>query len=157
MVICKIFLAQHECRGNHLSASYPSVGSPAVATTALALIGLFNIFGTYSSGYLGQRFPRRYLLSGIYLSRAFAITAFLWIPPSPLSTYVFAAIMGFLFCYSTNQWHRCTNFWCEISNHALMSCLFLPSIRKFLWSISRWLFIRPYRALIWSFGKLLSL
>ena len=79
-----------------LSSSYPAVGAPAVATTALALIGLFNIFGTYSSGYLGQRFPKRYLLSGIYLGRAFAITAFLWIPPSPMSTYIFAAIMGFL-------------------------------------------------------------
>ena len=79
-----------------LSSNYPAVGAPAVATTALALIGLFNIFGTYSSGYLGQRFPKRYLLSGIYLGRAFAITAFLWIPPSPMSTYIFAAIMGFL-------------------------------------------------------------
>lgn len=79
-----------------LSSTYPAVGAPAVATTALALIGLFNIFGTYSSGYLGQRFPKRFLLSGIYLGRAFAITAFLWIPPSPMSTYVFAAIMGFL-------------------------------------------------------------
>ena len=79
-----------------LSSTFPAVGSPAVATTALALIGLFNIFGTYSSGYLGQRFPKRYLLSGIYLGRAIAISAFLLIPPSPISTYVFASIMGFL-------------------------------------------------------------
>ena len=79
-----------------LSSTYPAVGAPAVATTALALIGLFNIFGTYSSGYLAQRFPKRYLLSSIYLGRAIAITAFIWIPPSPMSTYVFAAIMGFL-------------------------------------------------------------
>ena len=79
-----------------LSANYPAVGAPAVATTALALIGLFNIFGTYSAGIFGQRFPKRYLLSGIYIGRSIAIAAFLWIPPSPLSTYVFAAIMGFL-------------------------------------------------------------
>ena len=79
-----------------VSSAYPAVGAPAVATTALALIGLFNIFGTYSSGYLGQYFPKRYLLSAIYLGRAFAITAFLLIPPSPINTYVFAAIMGFL-------------------------------------------------------------
>ncbi|MEY3224905.1 MAG: hypothetical protein RL565_1095, partial [Pseudomonadota bacterium] len=44
-----------------LSKIYPDVGAPAVATTALALIGLFNIFGTYSAGILGQRFPKRYL------------------------------------------------------------------------------------------------
>ena len=79
-----------------LSANYPAVGAPAVATTALALIGLFNIFGTYSAGIFGQRFPKRYLLSGIYIGRSIAIAAFLWIPPSPISTYVFAAIMGFL-------------------------------------------------------------
>jgi predicted MFS family arabinose efflux permease len=79
-----------------LSTSYPAVGAPAVATTALALIGLFNVFGTYSSGILAQRFPKRYLLSAIYLSRSFAIAAFIMLPPSPMSTYIFAAIMGFL-------------------------------------------------------------
>ena len=79
-----------------LSAVYPSVGTPVVATTALALIGLFNIFGTYSAGIFGQRFPKRYLLSGIYLSRSIIIIAFLWLPLSPLTTYIFAALMGFL-------------------------------------------------------------
>jgi predicted MFS family arabinose efflux permease len=79
-----------------LSSIYPDVGAPAVATSALALIGLFNIFGTYSAGILGQRFPKRYLLSGIYISRSIAILAFIWLPLSPTSTYIFAAIMGFL-------------------------------------------------------------
>ncbi|QWE27564.1 MFS transporter [Polynucleobacter sp. AP-Ainpum-60-G11] len=79
-----------------LSKIYPDVGAPAVATTALALIGLFNIFGTYSAGILGQRFPKRYLLSGIYIGRSIAIMAFIWLPLSPMSTYLFAAIMGFL-------------------------------------------------------------
>lgn len=79
-----------------LSQIYPAVGAPVVATTALALIGLFNIFGTYSAGILGQRFPKRYLLSGIYLLRSIAIMGFLWLPLSPTTTYLFAAIMGFL-------------------------------------------------------------
>ena len=79
-----------------LSSTHPAVGAPVVATTALALIGLFNIFGTYSSGILGQRFPKRYLLSAIYIGRSIAITAFLLLPPTPMSTYIFAAIMGFL-------------------------------------------------------------
>jgi len=79
-----------------LSVSFPAVGAPAVATTALALIGLFNIFGTYSAGILGQRLPKRYLLSGIYIGRSIAIALFLLIPISPMSTYIFAAIMGFL-------------------------------------------------------------
>jgi MFS family permease len=79
-----------------LSPIYPDVGAPAVATTALALIGLFNIFGTYSAGMLGQHFPKRYLLAGIYISRSVAIAAFIFLPLSPSSTYIFAAIMGFL-------------------------------------------------------------
>ena len=79
-----------------LSSTYPAVGSPVVATTALALIGLFNIFGTFGAGMLGQRFPKRYLLSGIYLSRSIAIIGFLLLPLSPMTTYIFAAIMGIL-------------------------------------------------------------
>ena len=79
-----------------LSTNYPAVGAPAVATTALALIGLFNVFGTYGSGLLAQHFPKRYLLSAIYIGRSIAIAAFLLMPPTPMSTYIFAAIMGFL-------------------------------------------------------------
>jgi len=79
-----------------LSQTYPAVGAPTVATTALALIGLFNIFGTYSAGMLAQRIPKRYLLAGIYLSRSIIILAFITLPLTPTSTYVFASIMGFL-------------------------------------------------------------
>lgn len=79
-----------------LSATYPSVAAPAVATTALALIGLFNVFGTFGAGVLGQHFPKRYLLSGIYLTRSIAIIGFLLLPLSPTSTYIFAAMMGLL-------------------------------------------------------------
>jgi MFS family permease len=79
-----------------LSSTYPSVAAPVVATTALALIGLFNIFGTFGAGVLGQRFPKRYLLSGIYLTRSIAIIGFLLLPLSPTTTYIFAAIMGLL-------------------------------------------------------------
>jgi predicted MFS family arabinose efflux permease len=70
--------------------------SPGVATTALALIGLFNVFGTYVAGTLGQHVPKRYLLSAIYLARAAAIGVFLALPITPMSTWVFAATMGFL-------------------------------------------------------------
>jgi MFS family permease len=67
-----------------------------VGMTALALIGLFNIFGTYSAGILGGRFPKRYLLAGIYLTRSVVISLFLLLPLTPLSVYVFAAAIGFL-------------------------------------------------------------
>lgn len=70
--------------------------SPQVASYALALIGLFNVFGTYIAGTLGQRMPKRFILSFIYLARAVAISIFLLVPLSPLSVYVFSAVMGAL-------------------------------------------------------------
>jgi MFS family permease len=70
--------------------------SPQVASYALALIGLFNVFGTYLAGTLGQRLARRKILAAIYLGRSIAIAVFLWAPLSPLSVYVFASVMGFL-------------------------------------------------------------
>ena len=70
--------------------------SPEVASYALALIGLFNVFGTYIAGSLGQRLAKRKILAAIYFGRAIAIALFLLVPISPLSTYVFAAAIGFL-------------------------------------------------------------
>lgn len=69
---------------------------PKVATTALALIGLFNVFGTFLAGWLGQRMPKRHILSSIYLARSVAIVAFLAAPLTPWSVYLFSAVMGFL-------------------------------------------------------------
>ena len=70
--------------------------SPSVATTALALIGLFNVFGTYTAGVLGQKMPKRHILSAIYLARSVVIVAFLAAPLTPWSVYIFASVMGFL-------------------------------------------------------------
>ncbi len=70
--------------------------TPDVATTALALIGLFNVVGTYAAGLIGQRWPKRYLLSAIYVLRSVAIVLFLWLPLTPWSVYVFSSAMGVL-------------------------------------------------------------
>jgi predicted MFS family arabinose efflux permease len=70
--------------------------SPEVASYALALIGLFNIFGTYASGVLGQKLAKRKILAFIYLARSFAIILFLVLTLTPLSVYVFASVMGML-------------------------------------------------------------
>jgi MFS family permease len=70
--------------------------TPGVATTALALIGLFNVFGSFVAGLLGGRLPKRYVLSGIYTLRSLAIIAFVLAPLSPWSVYLFASAMGFL-------------------------------------------------------------
>jgi MFS family permease len=70
--------------------------SPQVASYSLALIGLFNVIGTYAAGSLGQRMPKRHILAFIYLARAIAISIFLIVPLSPMSVYVFSAVMGVL-------------------------------------------------------------
>ncbi|MBV9892318.1 MAG: MFS transporter [Rhizobacter sp.] len=69
---------------------------PHVATTALALIGLFNVFGTYLAGMLGGHMAKKYLLSTIYALRSLAIVVFLVSPLTPWSVYAFAAVIGFL-------------------------------------------------------------
>jgi MFS family permease len=69
---------------------------PAVAAWALALIGLFNIVGSYGSGVLGARHSKRRLLAGIYLARAVVIAVFITLPPTPAVVLVFAAAIGVL-------------------------------------------------------------
>ena len=83
--------------GVHLPSYLKDQGmGPEVATTALALIGLFNVFGTYGAGALGQRLPRKWILSSIYALRSVAIVLFLWAPLTPTSVYLFASVMGLL-------------------------------------------------------------
>jgi MFS family permease len=83
--------------GIHMPSYLKDEGlAPEVAGYALALIGLFNVVGTYVAGSLGQRFARRYILASIYALRALAITVFLLVPLTPASVYVFSAVMGAL-------------------------------------------------------------
>ncbi len=70
--------------------------SPQVASYALALIGLFNVFGTYAAGMLGQRMQKKNILSFIYFARALAISVFLIAPLTPASVYIFSSVMGLL-------------------------------------------------------------
>jgi len=81
----------------HLPAYLADKGLPAhVAVTALALIGLFNIVGTYIAGWLGGRMPKKYILSAIYFARAVVFALFFWVPISVFSVYAFAVALGFL-------------------------------------------------------------
>ena len=83
--------------GIHLPAYLVDQHLPAtVGTTVLALIGLFNIFGTYTAGWLGGRMSKPRLLTGLYLARAVVIVLFLWAPITQFSAYVFGMVMGFL-------------------------------------------------------------
>jgi predicted MFS family arabinose efflux permease len=81
----------------HLPAYLADKGLPAsVAVTALALIGLFNIVGTYIAGWLGGRVPKKYILSAIYFARAVVFAVFFWVPITVFSVYAFAIALGFL-------------------------------------------------------------
>jgi predicted MFS family arabinose efflux permease len=83
--------------GVHMPSYLKDLGyGPEVATVALMLIGLFNVFGTYASGALGQRLAKRHILAAIYGLRALAILVFVLVPVSPWTVYAFAATMGLL-------------------------------------------------------------
>ena len=81
----------------HLPVFLLDAGLPAQAgATALALIGLFNIFGSYLAGYLGGLFRKPPLLGAIYGLRSVVIVLYLVFPVTERSTWLFAAAMGFL-------------------------------------------------------------
>lgn len=81
----------------HLPAYINTFGlDPIVGASALGIIGFFNIIGGLLAGYLGGRYRKKYLLSGIYLARAVAITLFVFGPHTQLAVYSFAAVFGLL-------------------------------------------------------------
>jgi predicted MFS family arabinose efflux permease len=69
---------------------------PSLGATALAMVGLFNVFGSYAFGWLGGRYPKQLLLGGIYIARSFALAAYFYFPATPTTTLVFAAVLGSL-------------------------------------------------------------
>ena len=85
----------------HLPAYLVDKGLPAsLGAAAIATVGLFNIFGSFASGWLGGRYSKKYLLSGLYLCRSVVIALFVFLPLSTATVYLFAALIG-LFWLST--------------------------------------------------------
>ena len=81
----------------HLPAYLVDKGlSAAVGGWTIAVIGLFNIVGSLSSGWLAGRMPKRYILSAIYTVRALAVLAFIAFPITPASAIAFGAVMGLM-------------------------------------------------------------
>lgn len=79
----------------HLPAYLVDKGmAPVQGMIALALVGFFNIVGSYLCGFLGGHFSKKYLLSWIYGIRSVAILIFITLPLSQWSTWIFAAVMG---------------------------------------------------------------
>lgn len=83
--------------GVHLPSYLVDQGLPAVVgTTVLALVGLFNVFGTYAAGWLGGRLSKPRLLTALYLARTVVIVLFISLPLSSWSAYAFGIAMGLL-------------------------------------------------------------
>ena len=88
---------QHAFITIHFPAYLMDKGLSAnVGMLALALVGLFNIFGSFASGALGAKYTKKYLLSSIYLSRSVVIALFILAPVSEGSVYLFSAAIGLL-------------------------------------------------------------
>lgn len=68
----------------------------ALGAVAIGVIGLANIGGTLLAGHLGNLFPRKYLLAGIYTARTIIAAAFILMPITPVSVLLFSAGMGAL-------------------------------------------------------------
>ncbi|TDY21261.1 putative MFS family arabinose efflux permease [Paraburkholderia sp. BL6665CI2N2] len=83
------FIATH--LPEYLSLCHMPVG---LGATALALIGLFNMAGSWACGWLGGRFRQHYVLGWLYVIRSVTIGAFFLLPKSPASVVIFAAVMG---------------------------------------------------------------
>ncbi len=81
----------------HLPAYIADHGlAPIIGSISLALIGLFNIAGSFISGWSGQVLSKKMGLAFIYFTRAVVIAIFILTPLSPISVYVFSAVMGLL-------------------------------------------------------------
>jgi MFS family permease len=81
----------------HFPAYVMDLGLAAeVGAYSIAIVGLFNIFGSFMSGAAGQRWSKKCGLSVIYFARAIAITALLLAPKTELTMYLFSAAMGIL-------------------------------------------------------------
>ncbi len=80
--------------GVHLPVYLSDHGLSHIRGVALALIGAFNLIGSLSFGWLGDRWPRRYLLSLIYGSRGVLLALFFLLPVTFVSTVLFSSLMG---------------------------------------------------------------
>lgn len=92
--VCGFHLAFFQ---THMPAIVARAGlAPALGAAALAIVGGFNVIGSYFSGRLSDRYPKRFILSAIYGLRFVAILAFVAVPISTVSVIVFSAAMGLL-------------------------------------------------------------
>jgi MFS family permease len=120
--------------------------SAEVGGWTIGVIGLFNIVGSLTAGWLGDRMPKRYLLSLIYFGRALAILVFILVPISPVTCIVFGAFTG----YRYGAAHKCAyrrDVRDAMAGDALGIRLFQSSGRRFSRRLARRRRVRPHRLL----------
>lgn len=81
------------------SGTLASIGvgtTSALGALSIALIGLANIVGTVTAGWLGKTYTKKYLLTAIYTGRTIAAAMFIMLPITPTSVIVFSVVMGAL-------------------------------------------------------------
>lgn len=99
LLVCGFFVCGFHVAyvGTHFPAYVADKGlPPEYGAWALSLVGLFNVIGSFSAGFLGGRFSKRRLLSCLYAGRALLFTAFLLLPVTGTTVLVFGATMGLL-------------------------------------------------------------
>ncbi|UXI70056.1 MFS transporter [Tahibacter amnicola] len=148
--------------GTHFPAYLVDQGLPAwVGAYALALVGLFNIAGSYLFGVWGGRQSRPRLLSALYAGRALMIAVFLVAPLSPSSALVFAAAFGFLWLGTVPLTSGAVaNMFGLTHLSTLYGIVFLShQIGSFLgaWSAGRWFDITGNYQPIWIASIVLGL
>lgn len=79
-----------------LLAGLGITSTSALGAVSIAVIGLFNIMGTLTAGYLGKRYTKKYLLFAVYVGRTIAAAVFILMPITPASVLIFSAVMGSL-------------------------------------------------------------
>ncbi len=81
----------------HLPAYVKDAGGGGyLAASAIAVIGLFNMAGTWGAGWLGDRYRKKYLLSYVYLARSLVVLGFIHLPVGEVSVLAFSALIGLL-------------------------------------------------------------
>ena len=110
----------------HIPVYINDRGLPEWCTvTILSMIGLFNIAGTLTSGYLAQKFSKKLILSLIYLARGLVIAIFIFLPPSPIIAIFFGITFGFLWLSTVppNNGISGIYFWNKIYRPTLWNCI----------------------------------
>ncbi len=134
----------------HLPAYLADGGlSTQTAAWCLALIGLFNVIGSYLSGLLGGRLSKKYCLSFLYTARAILITVFILLPLTATSALVFSAIMGLLWLSTVplDLGPGRPDLRPPLHGDAVRLRLPRPPARQFSRSLARRLALRPLRQL----------